>query len=46
MRSGLQGLLPMSVLMGVMMAGCWVLDPGIEVDPGYYPCRWPGAPVP
>jgi hypothetical protein len=23
--------------MGVMMAGCWVLDPGIEVDPGYYP---------
>lgn len=37
MRSGLQGLLPMSVLMGVMTAGCWVLDPGIEVDPGYYP---------
>ncbi len=37
MRSGLQGLWPMSVLMGWMTAGCWVLDPGIEVDPGYYP---------
>jgi len=35
--SGPGRLLPVSVLMGVMTAGCWVLDPGIEVDPGYYP---------
>ncbi|HYO54753.1 hypothetical protein [Archangium sp.] len=37
MRSGLGRLLPMSVLMGMMTVGCWVLDPGVEVDPGYYP---------
>ncbi len=43
MNSALGRLLPVSVLMGVMTAGCWVLDPGIEVDPGYYPDDEPDA---
>ncbi|WP_257457671.1 hypothetical protein [Archangium lipolyticum] len=25
------------VLMGTMTSGCWVLEPGVAIDPGYYP---------
>lgn len=36
MSSGF-GRLCLAVLLGAMTAGCWVLDLGVDVDPGYYP---------
>lgn len=34
--TGLGGLRSGVVLLASLMTGCWVVDPGIQVDPGYY----------